>query len=182
MLMVRHELHPTSLAIIHDLFSLKGSLQLVYIASTNCLVTQHLTIVSAYERQARRQSFTSSPTHSQEDSKSLMIPNPFKAFGMKSAESIGLLGQSHGSVTEQLSQPNTVTSDVGRVRLEEEESRGIVTSSPGFSLEGFTTCYAGLNERIVGLAWSSTEVMVRFGYHHIQPKLDNSFQGIHSRA
>jgi hypothetical protein len=93
-----------------------------------------------------------------------MIPNPFKAFGSRSAESVALLGQVHGSVTEQESPSTTVTSDVGRVRFEEEECRGIVSSSAGFALGGFTARYAGLNDMIIGLAWSNTEVMVRFWF------------------
>lgn len=92
----------------------------------------------------------------------MTIPNPFKVFGSKSAENVALLGQSHGSVTEQESPSTTVINDVGRVRFDEEESRGILVSSPGFSLRGFTARYAGLNERIVGLVWSNTEIMVGF--------------------
>ncbi|OJA15937.1 hypothetical protein AZE42_02647 [Rhizopogon vesiculosus] len=134
-----------------------GSLQLVHITSMNYLVTRCLSIIPAYEIQARRRSFTS--FHSQEDQKSLTIPNPFKAFGSKSAENVALLGQSHGTVTEHESSSTAVTSDIGRVRFEEEESRGIVITSPGFALAGFTARYAGLNDRIIGLAWSNTEIM-----------------------
>ncbi|KAG1739452.1 uncharacterized protein EDB91DRAFT_1135335 [Suillus paluster] len=136
-----------------------GSLQLVYINSTNYLVTRCLTIIPEYEMRARARSFTSSPAHSQDGHKSLAIPNPFKAFGSKSAESVALLGQSHSSGTEQESPSTTIsTSSLGRVRLEEEESSGIVVSSPGFLLEGITVRYASLNDRIIGLAWSNTEI------------------------
>ncbi|KAG1810892.1 uncharacterized protein BJ212DRAFT_1484021 [Suillus subaureus] len=136
-----------------------GSFQLVYINSTNYLVTRCLTIIPAYEIRARGRSFTSSPAHSQEDNRTLAIPNPFKVFGSKSAESIALLGQNHNSGTEQENNfPTIATIDLGRVQLEEEESRGIVISSPEFLLEGITARYAGLNERIIGLAWSNTDI------------------------
>lgn len=136
-----------------------GSFQLVYINSTNYFVTRRLTIIPAYEIRARGRSFTSSPAHSQEDNRSLAIPNPFKVFGSKSVESVALLGQNHNSGTEQENISATIaTIDLGRVQLEEEESRGIVISSPEFLLEGITACYAGLNERIIGLAWSNTDI------------------------
>lgn len=136
-----------------------GSFQLVYINSTNYLVTRCLTIIPAYEIRARGRSFTSSPTHSQEDHRSLAIPNPFKAFGSKSAESVALLGQNNNSGTEQESiSPTIATGNLGRVRLEEEESLGIVISSPEVLLEGITARYGGMNERIIGLAWSNTDI------------------------
>jgi hypothetical protein len=139
----------------------KGSFQLVYINSTNYLVSRRLTIIPAYEIRARGRSFTSSPAYSQEDNKALAIPNPFKVFGSKSVESVALPGQIQNSGTEQENISSTiVTSDLGRVQLEEEESRGIVNSSPDFLLEGITARYAGLNEKIVGLAWSDTDIMV----------------------
>ncbi|KAG1836125.1 hypothetical protein DFJ58DRAFT_735218 [Suillus subalutaceus] len=128
----------------------------VHINSTNYLVTRRLTIIPAYEIRARGRSFTSSPAHSQEDSKSLAIPNPFKVFGSKSVESVALLGQNNNPATEQENISPTI--DLGRVQLEEEESRGIVISSPEFLLEGITARYAGLNERIIGLAWSNTDI------------------------
>ncbi|KAG2341534.1 WD40 repeat-like protein [Suillus weaverae] len=136
---------------------MNGSFQLVYINSTNYLVTRYLTIIPAYEIRARG----SSPAHSQEDHTSLAIPNPFKVFGSKSVESVAHLGQNHNSGTEQESIPTIATSNLGRVRLGEEESRGVVISSPEFLLEGITARYAGLNERIIGLAWSNTDIMVR---------------------
>lgn len=136
-----------------------GSLQLVYVNSANYLVTQCLTIIPGYEIRARGQSFTSSSAHSQEENRPLVIPNPFKVFGSKSVESIALLGQNQNSGTEQESiSPTITTRDLGRVRLEEEESHGIVVSSPEFSLEGITARYTGLNE-IIGLVWSNTDIM-----------------------
>ncbi|KAG2359683.1 hypothetical protein BDR07DRAFT_1487951 [Suillus spraguei] len=131
----------------------------VYVNSANYLVTQCLTIIPGYEIRARGRSFTSSSAHSQEDNRPLVIPNPFKVFGSKSVESIALLGQNQNSGTEQenTSPPTITTRDLGRVRLEEEESHGIVISSPKFLLEGITARYTGLNE-IIGLMWSNTDI------------------------
>ncbi|KAG2127039.1 hypothetical protein BD769DRAFT_1460808 [Suillus cothurnatus] len=158
--------HPTRLEILaSDVWQVDGPacwsrFQLVYINSTNYLVSRRLTIIPAYEIRARGRSFTSSPAYSQEDNKALAIPNPFKVFGSKSVESVALPGQIQNSGTEQENISSTiVTSDLGRVQLEEEESRGIVNSSPEFLLEGITARYAGLNEKIVGLAWSDTDIM-----------------------
>ncbi|KAG2114253.1 uncharacterized protein F5147DRAFT_678636 [Suillus discolor] len=136
-----------------------GSFQLVYIDSTNCLVTQCLTIIPAYEIRARGRSFTSFSAPSQEDNRSLAIPIPFKVFGSKSVESVALLGQNSNSGAEQENiSPAITTSNLGRVRLEEEKSRGTVISSPECLLEGITARYAGLNGRIIGLVWSNTDI------------------------
>jgi hypothetical protein len=163
---------------IHPIF-LQGSFQLVYINSTNYLVTRCLTIIPTYEIRARGRSFTSSPTHSQEDHRSLAIPNPFKAFGSKSAESVALLGQNNNSGTEQESiSPTIATSNLGRVRLEEEESLGIVISSPEVLLEGITARYGGMNERIIGLAWSNTDITVnQISFKYSPRELKALFKG-----
>jgi hypothetical protein len=166
---------------IHLIF-LQGSFQLAYINSTNYLVTRCLTIIPAYEIRARGRSLTSSPTHSHEDHRSLAIPNPFKAFGSKSVESVALLGQNHNSGTEQESISPTITaSDLGRVLLEEEESLGIVISSSEVLLEGITARYAGFNERIIGLAWSNTDITVNWISSNTRPRTEGFVQGVHCR-
>ncbi|KAG1899665.1 uncharacterized protein F5891DRAFT_1037747 [Suillus fuscotomentosus] len=134
-----------------------GSFQLVYIDSTNCLVTRCLTIIPAYEIRARGRSSFSAP--SQEDNRSLVIPIPFKVFGSKSVESVALPGQNSNSGAElENVSPAITTSSLGRVRLEEEKSHGAVISSSECLLEGITARYAGLNGRIVGLVWSNTGI------------------------
>ncbi|KAG2130779.1 uncharacterized protein EDB93DRAFT_1179251 [Suillus bovinus] len=136
-----------------------GSSQLVYINSTNCLVTRCLTIIPAYEIRTRGLSFTSSSAHSQEDNTLLAIPNPFKVFGSKSVESVALPGQNHNSGVEQENiSPTIATCNLGRVQLEKEESHGTVISSSEFLVEGITARYDGLNERIIGLVWSNTDI------------------------
>lgn len=131
----------------------------MYIDSMNCLITRCLTIIPAYEIRARGRPSFSAP--SQEDNRSLAIPIPFKVFGSKSVESVALPGQNSnsGADLENIS-PAITTSNLGRVRLEEEKSRGTVISSPECLLEGITARYAGLNGRIVGLVWSNTGITV----------------------
>jgi hypothetical protein len=88
----------------------------MYINSTNYIVTQHSTIILTYEIQACGWSFTSSPAYSQEDNRSLAIPNLFKMFGSKSVKSVALLSQNHNSGTEQEYISHMIaTNDLGQV-------------------------------------------------------------------